>query len=88
MIVLRASHREIHKLINEKKAKIKDKDFFESKVFRGYLEDIAEVVSKRYKRPIEVNVTYDKEQNYVAKTDNRVIYINADNEFTSYYRPL
>ena len=85
MIVLRASHREIHKLINEKKAKIKDKDFFESKVFRGYLEDIAEVVSKRYKRPIEVNVTYDKEQNYVAKTDNRVIYINADNEFTSYW---
>ena len=51
MIGLRTSHRYIHKMINEAKSKISDEEFFISEAFAGYLEDIAEVVAKRYKRP-------------------------------------
>ena len=81
---MRASHRKIHKLINEEKSKITDKEFFLSKAFTGYLEDIAEVVSKRYNRPIKVNMSYDeKNDNFLANTNNREININAGNELIS-----
>jgi len=77
---LRTSHRNIHKMINDVKVKITDEELFTSNAFKGYLEDIAEVVSKRYKRPIRLNVFYDENNSFQACTDNRVITINAGNK--------
>ena len=80
MIGLRTSHRYIHKMINEAKSKISDEEFFISEAFAGYLEDIAEVVAKRYKRPIKLNIFYNEDNPFQACTDNRYISINAGNK--------
>lgn len=77
---MRTSHRNIHKMINDVKSKITDEELFTSNDFKGYLEDIAEVVSKRYKRPVKLNIFYDENNSFQACTDNRVININAGNK--------
>jgi len=77
---LRTSHRNIHKMINDVKSKISDEEFFTSNAFKGYLEDIAEVVAKRYKRPITLNVFYNETNSFQACTDDRFININAGNK--------
>ena len=77
---MRTSHRYIHKMINEAKSKISDEEFFISEAFAGYLEDIAEVVAKRYKRPIKLNIFYNEDNPFQACTDNRYISINAGNK--------
>jgi len=79
---MRTSHRKIHKLIAQTKSTITDEELFTSEAYRGYLEDIAEVVSKRYKRPIKVVVEYDTKNQELAMTDNQTIIINAGNDIT------
>jgi len=79
---MRTSHQKIHKLIAQTKSTITDEELFTSKAYRGYLEDIAEVVSKRYKRPIKVVVEYDPKNQELAMTDNQTIIINAGNDIT------
>ena len=81
---MRTSHREIRKRILEEKSKITDEEFFSSKEYRGYLSDISENASKRYKRPLRVFVASDHDDPTVACTDmdHGTVYINACNEIT------
>lgn len=79
---MRTSHKKIRALINDEKSKITDEQLFCSKKFCGYLEDIAEVVSKRYKRPVIVRVIHNNKIPLVAETDNMIITINSANEYT------
>lgn len=79
---MRASHLTVRKRIMDEKSKITDEEFFTSKEYRGYLADITEVATKRYRRPIHVTVFADPEDSTVAYTDYNGIVINACNHIT------
>ena len=79
---MRASHREIRKRILDRMSKIDDKEFFTSRAYRGYLADITESATKRYRRPIRVNLFADEADQTVAYTDYSGIYINVCNHIT------
>lgn len=79
---MRASHLTVRKRIMDEKSKITDEEFFTSKEYRGYLADITEAATKRYRRPIHVTVYADPEDSTVAYTDYNGIVINACNHIT------
>lgn len=79
---MRASHLTVRKRIMDEKSKITDEKFFTSKEYRGYLADITEAATKRYRRPIHVTVFADPEDSTVAYTDYNGIVINACNHIT------
>lgn len=79
---MRASHLTVRKRIMDEKSKISDEEFFTSKEYRGYLADITEAATKRYRRPIHVTVFADPEDSTVAYTDYNGIVINACNHIT------
>lgn len=79
---MRASHLTVRKRIMDEKSKITDEEFFTSKEYRGYLADITEAATKRYRRPIRVTVFADPEDSTVAYTDYNGIVINACNHIT------
>ena len=79
---MRASHLTVRKRIMDEKSKITDEEFFTSKEYRGYLADITEAATKRYRRPIHVTVFADPEDSTVTYTDYNGIVINACNHIT------
>ena len=79
---MRASHLTVRKRIMDEKSKITDEEFFTSKEYSGYLADITEAATKRYRRPIHVTVFADPEDSTVAYTDYNGIVINACNHIT------
>ena len=79
---MRASHLTVRKRIMDEKSKITDEEFFTSKEYRGYLADIMEAATKRYRRPIHVTVYADPEDSTIAYTDYNGIVINACNHIT------
>lgn len=79
---MRTSHLTVRKRIMDEKSKITDEEFFTSKEYRGYLDDITEAATKRYRRPIHVTVFADPEDSTVAFTDYNGIVINACNHIT------
>ena len=79
---MRTSHRQIRKRILDTKSKITDEEFFSSRAYNGYLTDLAEAATKRYKRPLRVRVVADHDDETVAFTDYHGIYINACNHIT------
>lgn len=79
---MRTSHRQIRKRILDVKSKITDEEFFSSRAYNGYLTDLAEAATKRYKRPLRVQVVADHNDETVAFTDYSGIYINACNRIT------
>lgn len=79
---MRASHLTVRKRIMDEKSKITDEEFFTSKEYRGYLADITEAATKRYRRPIHVTVYANPEDSTVAYTDYNGIVINACNHIT------
>lgn len=79
---MRTSHRQIRKRILDAKSKITDEEFFSSRAYNGYLTDLAEAATKRYKRPLQVRVVADHDDDTVAFTDYHGIYINACNHIT------
>ena len=79
---MRASHREIRKRIMDRMSKISDREFFTSRAYRGYLTDITESATKKYRRPIRVTLFDASEDPTVAYTDYSGIYINVCNHIT------
>ena len=66
--------------INAEVSKITDEELFSSAAFAAYLTDIAEAVTKRYKRKLRVETIYDTSENaMIACTNNRNILINTGN---------
>ena len=60
-----------------------DEQIFSSAQFAAYLTDIAEGITKRYRRTCKVKTYWDtSEDAEVAYTDNRLITINAGNHLT------
>ena len=77
---MRTSHKEMRRKINTEVSKITDEELFSSAAFAAYLTDIAEAVTKRYKRRLRVETIYDTSENaMIACTNNRNILINTGN---------
>lgn len=75
---MRTSHRKIERLVQEKVKTITDRELFTSPAYEGYLTDIAETVSGRYRRALPVKMLWDdSEHSFAADTDNDHIRINA-----------
>lgn len=77
---MRANHTKIKNIARQEKGLLTDKGFFSSLHFRGYLNDISEIISRRYgmKAPV-VHTIHDSSSEVVARTDNVMILVNTDN---------
>ena len=75
----RVSHKRVKQLLNEKRSKITDKQFFTSRILAGHFEDVAAAQSKRYhySRRVRVILYWQPNDSNAARTDNAVIAINA-----------
>ena len=75
----RVSHKRVKQLLNEKRSKISDKQFFTSRILAGHYEDVAAAQSKRYRydRRVHVNIYWNPNDNNAASTNNTSIAIHA-----------
>lgn len=80
---MRTSHTAIRKRIADEKSKITDEQLFGSTQYAAYLTDIAEGLTKRYRRNSKVHIYWDTSPNAdIASTNNRIITLNAGNHLT------
>ena len=77
--MLRVNHKEIKRLITQKRRTITDRQFFSSRIFAGHLEDMAAAQTRRYRvrRKVQVRTVWKPKDQSLACTDNCVIWINA-----------
>lgn len=75
----RVNHKLVKKLLNEKRSKITDRQFFTSRVLAGHFEDMAAAQTRRYKydRRVRVQLSWKPKDGGAAYTDNRTIHINT-----------
>lgn len=75
----RVNHKRVRQLLNEKKSKITDRQFFSSRILAGHFEDLAAAQTKRYhyNRRVRVILSWKPKDNNLAWTDNLSIHINA-----------
>ena len=75
----RVNHKTVKRLMNEKRSKITDKQFFTSRILAGHFEDMAVAQTKRYhyNRRVHVNIYWKPKVQDGADTNNQVIRINA-----------
>lgn len=84
----RVSHKKVRQLLDEKRSKITDRQFFTSRILAGHFEDIAAAQTRRYKynRRVHVYLYWDHNDPNVACTDNTVIKINCGNKVVTKIR--
>ena len=77
----RVNHKRVKQLLNEKRSKITDRQFFSSRILAGHYEDLAAAQTRRYhyNRRIRVNLIWQPRNPTTAATDNTNIIINAGN---------
>lgn len=77
----RVNHKTVKRLMNEKRSKITDKQFFTSRILAGHFEDMAVAQTRRYhyNRRVRVNICWKPKVQDAANTNNQVIRINAGN---------
>ncbi len=75
----RVNHKRVKQLLNEKRSKITDRQFFTSRILAGHYEDMAAAQTKRYKynRRVHVTIYWDPKDRNGACTNNTAIRINA-----------
>ena len=75
----RVNHRRVKQLLNEKRSKITDRQFFTSRILAGHFEDVAAAQTNRYRynRRVHVNIYWDPKDHNGACTNNTSIRINA-----------
>lgn len=80
---MRTSHTAIRRMIRNEKNKLTDEQIFASSRYAAYLTDIAEGITKRYKRSSRVATFWDISENApFADTNNRIIRINCGNRLS------
>lgn len=74
----RVNHKKVKQLIQQKRGKITDQEFFTSKLLAYHFEDMATAQTKRYSvgRRIRVKLLWEPDNRDLAYTDNLVITIN------------
>lgn len=75
----RVNHKLVKKLLNEKRSKITDRQFFTSRVLAGHFEDMAAAQTRRYRydRRVRVLLRWEPKSGSAACTDNVTIHINT-----------
>ncbi len=81
----RVSHKRVRQLLDEKKSKINDRQFFTSRILAGHFEDIAAAQTRRYRynRRVHVYLYWDVHDRNVACTDNVTIRINCGHKMVT-----
>ena len=84
----RVKHKKVRQLLDEKRSKITDRQFFTSRILAGHFEDIAAAQTRRYKynRRIHVYLYWDPKDPNVACTDNFTIRINCGHKVVTKHR--
>lgn len=77
----RVNHKKVKQLIQQKRGRITDQEFFTSRLLALHLEDMAAAQTKRYgaSRRVRVRLLWQPESSDLAYTDNLHITINAGN---------
>lgn len=77
----RVNHKKVKQLIQQKRGKITDQEFFISRLLSHHFEDMAAAQTKRYdaSRRVRVHLIWQPENPELAYTDNLYITINAGN---------
>ena len=77
----RVNHKKVKQLIQQKRGKITDQEFFISRLLALHLEDMVAAQTKRYgaSRRVRVRLLWQPESSDLAYTDNLYITINAGN---------
>ena len=77
----RVNHKKVKQLIQQKRGKITDQEFFISRLLSHHFEDMAAAQTKRYgaSRRVRVRLLWQPESSDLAYTDNLYITINAGN---------
>ena len=77
----RVNHKKVKQLIQQKRGKITDQEFFTSRLLARHFEDMAAAQTKRYgaSRRVRVRLLWQPGNGDLAYTDNLIITINAGN---------
>ena len=77
----RVNHKKVKQLIQQKRGKITDQEFFISRLLSHHFEDMAAAQTKRYgaSRRVRVRLLWQPDNTDLAYTDNLHITINAGN---------
>lgn len=77
----RVNHKKVKQLIQQKRGKITDQEFFISRLLSRHFEDMAAAQTKRYgaSRRVRVRLLWQPDNTDLAYTDNLHITINAGN---------
>lgn len=77
----RVNHKKVKQLIQQKRGRITDQEFFTSRLLALHFEDMAAAQTKRYgaSRRVRVRLLWQPESSDLAYTDNLHITINAGN---------
>lgn len=77
----RVNHKKVKQLIQQKRGKITDQEFFISRLLARHFEDMAAAQTKRYgaSRRVRVRLLWQPGNPELAYTDNLIITINAGN---------
>lgn len=77
----RVNHKKVKQLIQQKRGRITDQEFFTSRLLALHLEDMAAAQTKRYgaSRRVRVRLLWQPDNTDLAYTDNLIITINAGN---------
>ena len=77
----RVNHKKVKQLVQQKRGKITDQEFFISRLLSRHFEDMAAAQTKRYgaSRRVRVRLLWQPESSDLAYTDNLHITINAGN---------
>ena len=84
----RVNHRRVRQLLDEKRSKITDRQFFTSRILGGHFEDIAMAQTKRYgfRQRIRVHLYWKPNAPEIAWTDNACITINCGSKMVTQVR--
>ena len=77
----RVNHKKVKQLIQQKRGRITDQEFFTSRLLALHFEDVAAAQTKRYgaSRRVRVRLLWQPDNTDLAYTDNLYITINAGN---------
>lgn len=77
----RVNHKKVKQLIQQKRGRITDQEFFTSRLLALHFEDVAAAQTKRYgaSRRVRIRLLWQPESSDLAYTDNLHITINAGN---------
>ncbi len=85
----RVNHKRVKQLLNEKRSRITDRQFFTSRILAGHFEDMAMAQTRRrykYNRRIHVAISWSPKSGEVACTNNLSVLINAGHRLVTQNR--